>query len=317
MGDEVVLMEKLIKCVSPVAILMATYNGEEYIFEQIDSIIKQTFQDWEIFIHDDGSKDNTVNIIRHLIDIYPNKIHLLDGPSTGGAKNNFFYLMKKIDADYVMFSDQDDIWLNDKIEKTLIRMKKIEKNGSPCLVYTDLKVVDNNLNIISEKMSIYQNFNTEKKSVGEFLCDNNVTGCTVMINRKLKELATKVTNYEPIIMHDWWLALVAAEFGMISFVEDSTILYRQHGDNSVGAKKFNGKYILERLKNASDIRKRLIGTQKQALCFTNTYQLSKNNGIYKYAHINEFSKIDRINFYKRNGINKSGFIRNIGLLIFG
>lgn len=317
MGDEVVLMEKLIKCVSPVAILMATYNGEEYIFEQIDSIIKQTFQDWEIFIHDDGSKDNTVNIIRQLIDIYPNKIHLLDGPSTGGAKNNFFYLMKKIDADYVMFSDQDDIWLNDKIEKTLIRMKKAEKNGSPCLVYTDLKVVDNNLNIISEKMSIYQNFNTEKKSVGEFLCDNNVTGCTVMINRKLKELATKVTNYEPIIMHDWWLALVAAEFGMISFVEDSTILYRQHGDNSVGAKKFGKEYFLERLKNINDIKNRLSETRSQAAYFSKLYNLSKTDIIYQYGLVAKSNKFIRINFYRKNKIKKSGMIRNIGFYFFG
>ena len=100
-------------------ILLATYNGEEYIKEQIESLLHQTYQHWTLIIHDDNSSDNTVNIIKEYVKKYPEKIIFIDDDiSTGGAKENFAYLLNKIDKnfDYLMFCDQDDVWLNNRIK---------------------------------------------------------------------------------------------------------------------------------------------------------------------------------------------------------
>ena len=110
-------------------ILLATYNGEKYLKEQLDSLFEQTNQHWTLWIHDDNSKDNTVNIIKKYKSKYPDQIEFLDDDiSTGGAKENFTYLLDNIndDYDYIMFCDQDDVWLEDKIEITLKKMLEIE-----------------------------------------------------------------------------------------------------------------------------------------------------------------------------------------------
>ena len=101
-----------------IAILMATYNGEKYICQQIDSILSQTCKDWELYIHDDGSTDHTIAAVESYVEKYPDKVHLIDGKSTGGAKYNFFYLFSKVEASYYMTCDQDDVWLEKKIELT-------------------------------------------------------------------------------------------------------------------------------------------------------------------------------------------------------
>ena len=130
-----------IQCDKKVAILMATYNGEKYLSEQIESIINQTFTDWVLYIHDDGSTDGTLEIIKKYVKIYPKKIILIQGERTGGAKFNFFSLMDKVTAEYIMFSDQDDWWLPDKINKTLEKCIKIEngQKDTPVVVFTDFK----------------------------------------------------------------------------------------------------------------------------------------------------------------------------------
>ena len=113
-------------------ILLATYNGEKYLKEQLDSLFEQTNQHWTLWIHDDNSKDNTISIIKEYQSKYPNKIKFLDDNiSTGGAKENFTYLLENIDDDYehIMFCDQDDVWLEDKIDITLKKMLEIEKEN--------------------------------------------------------------------------------------------------------------------------------------------------------------------------------------------
>ena len=168
---------------------MATYNGSKYISEQFDSLLKQTYSNWKIIVHDDNSQDNTVEIIKIYEKKHPNKIKLIDDNiNPGGAKENFSYLLGKIDENYhyLMFCDQDDVWLEDKIELTLGEMKAVEKNKKdiPILVHTDLKVVDYKLNTIYESM-----FKSQKLDyrIGDNLqhiaIENVVTGCTIMINK--------------------------------------------------------------------------------------------------------------------------------------
>ena len=239
---------------------MATYNGEKYLREQIDSLLNQTFQDWVLWIHDDNSKDKTVEIIKKYQNKYPDKIRFLrDDISTGGAKENFTYLLNKIDNnfDYVMFCDQDDVWLENKIEITLQKIKQIENNNinRPVLIHTDLMVVDEKLNVIAKSMFQYQKLNlNNQKNIKLIAMENIVTGCTMMLNRKLALLSQNIPN--EAIMHDWWIAIITLkEKGIIEFVDEATILYRQHALNTVGSKKVNLLHYLKKLLTVKTIIK--------------------------------------------------------------
>lgn len=233
-------------------ILLATYNGEKFLKEQLDSLFRQTYQNWVLWIHDDNSKDNTVSVIKEYKSKYPDNIKFLDDDiSTGGAKENFTYLLEKIDEnfDYLMFCDQDDVWLDTKIEITLNKMLEVEnknKNKS-ILIHTDLKVVGEDLITISKSMFSYQKLNIKNQyDIEKLALDNIITGCTVMINKEAFKSINKIPK--EAIMHDWWIGLcVLKNNGIIEFVHKTTILYRQHSLNSIGSKQVNFKFYLAKV----------------------------------------------------------------------
>jgi len=261
-------------------ILMATYNGEKYLAEQIDSIIGQSFQDWRLIIHDDGSSDSTVQIIKNYVNDYPEKIlNIDDGIVTGGAKNNFFHLMKYAKAENIMFSDQDDVWMKRKIEFSFRKMVETERNNPnlPILVHTDLQVVDEDLNTISDSMFKIQKLR-KVLSFEDYLFVNNVTGCTVLANSKAIKFYNK--NCKSILMHDWWLAIkVKQNHGVVVLLDSPLIKYRQHAGNVVGS-----------------VEKNLSHTLKKILFFHKSYQ--KINECYFQARL--IKKINKfIYFYKK------------------
>ena len=253
-----------------IQILLATFNGEKYLPEQLDSLFSQTNQDWTLLAHDDGSSDKTVLILKRYQNEFPTRIELIeDGVKTGSPKNNFAHLMAHSEADYVMFCDQDDVWLREKIETTLKRMKETEMNhpNKPVLVHTDLVIVDADLDVISPSMFLYQKL-MQAPNINQLLVHNNVTGCTAMINR----LALRISMPVPAeaVMHDWWLALrVITQDGHISLIRQPTVLYRQHESNSVGSKKINLRYYFNVRKNAKFHGDALRRVFRQAKCFTN------------------------------------------------
>lgn len=218
-------------------ILLATCNGAPFLEELLDSILAQTHGNWRLIIRDDGSTDNTPRIIGKYLANYPDKVSLLrDKGETLGPCGNFARLLQHSTADYTMFCDQDDVWLPEKIGLTFEKMRKLEfahGKESPLLVHTDLRVVDSTLQLISDSLWRYQTTNPDATSLNRLLVQNVATGCTVMINRALRELALPIP--EEARMHDWWLALVAAVFGHIGHLSQPTILYRQHGRNDSGA----------------------------------------------------------------------------------
>lgn len=233
-------------------ILLASYNGEKYITEQIKSLLGQTYQNWILWIHDDGSKDNTINIIKEYEKNFPSKIKFLDdGLKFGAAKQNFTHLLSSVDNnfDYVMFCDQDDIWLDNKIDITLNKMIEVEKNNpnKSILIHTDLKVVDESLNIIAISYFMYQKIKPQwSKDFNISLVQNSVTGCTMMINKEAKKISLPISNNA--IMHDWWILLKVLQYdGIVEYITKQTILYRQHTSNDIGAKGFSFGKLLKKI----------------------------------------------------------------------
>lgn len=303
-----------------IAILLASYNGEKYIAEQIESLLKQTETGWELFVHDDGSTDNTLEILHGYEARYPDRIHILDGPPCGGAKDNFLWMMKNVRAPYVMFCDQDDVWLPEKVELTLGEMRRLEaQHGKekPLLVFADLCVTDEGLRPIAARLSAYQKLDPWRTKAKNLMIQNVITGCAVMINRTLAELAAKPENTAEIIMHDWWCALIAASFGGVSFVDRALVLYRQHGGNFVGAKNLNSlRYLTARIRSPADIKNSLLAKQRQAALLAETFP-SADALFREYGELGGKRKSERLRFYAKNGIWKNGWQRNLGLLVWG
>lgn len=303
-----------------VAICLATYNGEKYLREQLDSIVTQTHEDWILFIRDDESKDNTLYIINEYEKKYSKKIFLIKDDFTAHSSfKNFLYILnniKKYDFNYFMFCDQDDVWKKDKIQLSFESIKS--KNDVPILVHTDLEVVNSNLEILGDSFFKYRALNPHIKEINRLLIQNNVTGCTMMWNKKLNDLID--LNNINIVMHDWWITLVAAIFGEIIFINKPTIMYRQHGNNVVGATKVNSiKFIFNRLMKSNKIKKTMIDSVEQAKELLNSYNIndeSIKNLIENYSKLYDKNKITRIHKVFKYKFLKQGLIQVIGELIF-
>jgi glycosyltransferase involved in cell wall biosynthesis len=223
-------------------ILLATFNGASYLSEQLDSLLAQTCRGWRLLVRDDGSSDETLEILENYRSRHPDAITII--PNEGqnlGACGNFSRLLEQADAPYVMFCDQDDVWMPGKIEITLAAMRELEREHgaeTPFLVHTDLMVVDERLKRLGDSLWLFQCTEPQKLTkLNRVLMQNFATGCTVMINRALRDLAVPVPA--EALMYDWWLALVATAFGRVAVVERPTVLYRQHGGNDTGAARWS------------------------------------------------------------------------------
>lgn len=206
-----------------VQVLMSTYNGERFLSEQIDSLLRQTWQNLEILIRDDGSKDNTPDILRQYGADYKNIRIFLE--ENRGINGSFFELLKKSDADYVAFCDQDDIWLEEKIEAAL---EKMEQETGPVL-YCSNKILVDSAGKRMAKQDTKKRIPGFCNAVVECIC----TGCTTVMNREMVDII-RANLPEHAILHDWWSYLVASYAGKVIFDERAFIKYRQHEENVVG-----------------------------------------------------------------------------------
>jgi glycosyltransferase involved in cell wall biosynthesis len=253
-----------------VSILLSTYNCELFLKDQIDSLLSQTFKNWILYIRDDGSNDNTISLIEDYCNKYDKILFLKDEFTNLGAGGSFIRLLTLVDSQYYMFCDHDDVWLPHKIEVTLQKMSETESThpDAPILIFTDLKVVDVDLNLINSSLWSYQRTNPDyAKDVYALSISNPVTGCTIMINQKAKQISLPMSSKS--LMHDLWIALNVSHFGYVDFINKPTVLYRQHQDNTVGARKAGKKYYLSRLKNLNEALKSnlLMIEMINSLCF--------------------------------------------------
>ncbi|MBL3547349.1 glycosyltransferase family 2 protein [Chryseobacterium sp. KMC2] len=233
------------------SILLATYNSSYFLRAQLNSLYEQTDLNWELIVRDDGSTDNTIEIIREYQQKY-NNIKILEDNEKGlGAMNSFMRLLEKTKSEYYFFCDHDDVWLPHKIEVSKNAMYKAEEKNKniPIIIHTDLIVVDGNLKVINDSFwkssGIKPNILDNKNFIQVF---NFVTGCSMMFNNTAKQVSFPYPKRTP--MHDWWIAIQTLKNnGKVIHLENPSILYRQHGGNEVGARKVDLNYFVKKVKN--------------------------------------------------------------------
>lgn len=307
-------------------VIMAVYNGEKYLQEQIESVLNNTFKNIRLFIYDDGSTDRTEDICNQYKEKNKGLVYYNKNNNNKGLVRNFLEGVKSIhvygelnENDYFMFCDQDDVWLEYKLEKTLNHMKEVEhkyKANIPVGVFTDAYVVDEKLGIINESFFRSNGLNTNTLDLSHILMENRMIGCTVMFNYSLyNKLHTIPQNAR---FHDWWIALIASSFGRISFLNEATLLYRQHGGNIVGDKSFRS-YVVKSM--ASLIKQKNTIYQSISQCeefygiYKNELKKEEQEIIHTFHQLMAYSWVKRRYVLIKNGYLKSGFIRNIGLLL--
>ena len=307
---------------STVRILLATYNGEKYIGEMIESILAQSFTDWQLVLSDDQSGDHTVSILEDYAGRYPDRItHYRSGLHFGNAQGHFLHLLHQFpDAPYIMFCDQDDVWHRQKVSATLQKMQEIEKPGVPALVHTDLRVVDGQLREMDPSFLDYSGLSGDRLALKQLLVQNVVTGCTMMVNRTLAQLANAHMPAGKILMHDWWLALIAASMGTVGFLNQATIDYRQHGNNTVGAKDTRSMtYVLKKIRN-DGVRKAMEDTYAQAEVFLEAFgdlmAPEQRQMVAEYAALKNRSSMGRRLGFWKGGYYKYGLKRIIAQFIW-
>ncbi|GIP06876.1 glycosyl transferase [Paenibacillus lautus] len=264
-----------------VQVLLSAYNGEQYISEQIQSILNQTHAAVSILIRDDGSTDKTMELLDQWVTTHPDKIKLIKGTNVG-VVSSFFELLRAADAeaDYYCFCDQDDVWLDHKVEHAIARLDSSIYTEVPAMVFTSTYLTDDKLN----RKGAWPKHPAQEPSFFNALYENIAIGATITMNRSARNLFinSQSVDSQKVLMHDWWFYLLVSAFGTVIYDNKPSMLYRQHNNNVVGGsnslvgklkskwasfKRHTGKDLLH--KQASEFDRiygsRLTGEQKEQL----------------------------------------------------
>ena len=221
-------------------ILMATYNGEKYLVEQLDSIINQTYHNWNLLIRDDNSTDKTLEIIQNYHKKDKRIKILKDNKGNLGIVRNFEELLKSSESEFIMFSDQDDIWVENKLDMYLKMIEKIKNKGF--MIHSDAILFDKN------KSNILKDTFISKKAINKGLenvfFNYFVQGATILISKEIKNFILPFPK--EVYLHDRYIHLISELFFERIFVNKALIYYRQHGDNQIGAKNTIRELLLKR-----------------------------------------------------------------------
>ena len=251
-----------------VAILLSTYNGQDYIERQVHSIYRQSYQDFQLYIRDDGSSEEFVNQLREMKKQYG--FTIIEGTNLGFV-GSFMELLKEVDdAELYAFADQDDVWLPDKLQTTVEWFERRNSENKqfcqkPVLFHSAYDVINSNDEVVGH---FY--FPNEKYDFRRSITENHYSGFAMAINRTLREYMLK-GNVDKIGYHDWWAAMIVQAFGVGYSDEKVTALHRAHGDNIT---TFNLKTRLQWLKKSlceeSELHKRAVEFER---CFNDDLSL--------------------------------------------
>ncbi len=302
------------------SVALCTYHGEKYIGAQLNSLALQSLLPDELVAADDSRDLETRKLLEGFAEQASFPVRILPAASAPrGIVRNFSLAVEQCEGDYIALCDQDDIWMSHKLAVSMECMKGMERRlgkETPILIHSDLMTVDGEGHPLSSSMMKSQGIANEEdmaEALKVLLVQNYVTGCTVLMNQSLKQLACPFPD--KIVMHDWWLALLAASCGYIGYVAEPTIGYRQHGDNNVGAKRYfslqsvckafrfrkNRDMILRVTDQARELKKRLDEHHIESE-FLREYLLALEQGDVRKIH--------------NMGIRKQGRIRNFMYYVY-
>lgn len=267
-------------------ILMATYNGEKYLESQLYSIISQTHKDWTLLVHDDGSTDRTIDILRTFQKRDSRIVFLEDNIKCGGPGANFLHLLHRSSGEYVMFCDQDDIWFESKLQ---LLYENIKNQQGGCAVYCNAYSYDG-VKIIGDNVTSFK----RKGLKDSLFLNGGVQGCSLMFNKALKN---DIGIYPEFIwMHDHFITIFALTFGKIIYVDASLMLYRQHANNVTGNMNVT---MRQRLKSFFNRRNPVIDQNHYDanVSFFSTYKERMDDAQIKL--FNSYFLFPRVNLLKR------------------
>lgn len=296
-----------------VAILMATYNGGRYLQEQLDSFAIQTENNWVLWASDDGSTDDTLQILHHFAQKFPaGVINIIDGPRTGFA-NNFLSLIHNplVEAQNFAFADQDDVWFGDKLERATKQLEKYSKD-EPALYCSRTEYVDENLTHIGfsddyQKPAIFCNA----------LVQNIASGNTIVFNQACRSLLLSAGKEIEIPLHDWWTYMAVTACGGKTFFDRyPTVYYRQHGNNLWGMNT-GWKNRSIRIKKLFEGRFRGWNERHIAALGALKGNVSTNNQkiLAAFIRIREGALPSRLFYLKKSGLYRQTFLGNLGLWV--
>lgn len=303
-------------------IMMASYNGGKYIRKQIESIINQTYKDWNLIVCDDGSTDDTIDIVNDFAssDI---RISLIKNDTDyHGAFENFHYLInycKHIDEfDYYLFSDQDDIWKDNKIEVMINSMgEHVEE--CPILCYADLETINSNNQLLDN--SLNEQWVIEKHNRVSYFFSHKVFGCNLLMNKELFQLVPEVDltkDYVHILSHDNYYSKFAAVYGKIFFLPEVLMSYRRHEDNETKEQKYhiNIVRVFQRISHMVELSRRHAVAYNQSLVTIGVMKINGMNSTtlnYVVAIENAIRKggFYGLGFVNKNNVCWGGRIENI------
>ena len=301
-----------------VDILLATYNGEKYIKEQIDSILNQNYKDIRLIISDDCSKDTTIQILKEY-EQKDKRIELYIQPQNLGVVKNIEFMLQQVENPYYMLADQDDVWLPEKVEKSLEKLK--QENAD--LVFGDLEVVDQELKTIYSSFGDYMLLN---RKINKYINSdrlnylyNCVTGCTILAKKETIEKILPLPQKSKYVIHDYWMGIMVSLNGKVAYISEKYIKYRQHGNNQVGTNKIShGFKKLEQVRelfinvklgvfgtyveNNEKFPKTLQRLNIEAYEYFKMIEKKKNINFKKWRVFHELYKTEKLSYYILNFI---------------
>jgi glycosyltransferase involved in cell wall biosynthesis len=294
-----------------VAILLGTYDGQDYLVEQLDSFAAQTHSNWEVWVSDDGSEDDTLKILKTYQKQWPGCLSISLGPGQGFAPN-FLSLTcnPDIQADYYAYSDQDDIWEADKLDRAVSWLQTIPAH-IPALYCSRTRLVDKN----NHEIGLSPLF-SRPPGFTNALAQNLGGGNTMVFNNATRVLLREAGEKMVIVTHDWWAYLVVTGCGGKVFYDRTpTLRYRQHGGNLVGmndtwaARSTRIRMLWgNRFRNWNDIHIAALHKLQHHLTPENRQTLQR------FAKARQMSLIPRLFNLKRSKIYRQTTLGNLGLI---
>lgn len=307
---------------SDVDVLLATRNSDSFLEEALDSLVRQTHRDFNLIVSDDASSDRTIPIIRQFERSFARPVTLIERQTpSGSASANFASLLEASTARYVFLADHDDVWLPDKISRSLRRLKELEAHhgaDTPLLMHTDLHIIDASGAVqpstLWELKDIDPEFGTRLNGA---MMHATVTGCAAAMNKALVQRALPIPT--EAVMHDWWLNLVAAAFGKVEYDPVSTIRYRIHGANVSRPRRVSLANVFQQRSPVSKVRHNLRLRTRQARAFLQQFGQSLDapnaKAVAAFAALDQSGPLTKRRTIIKHGFFYPGLWRNVAILL--